>query len=155
MFELRHRRTLEKMHSDSVQISPRLFEPRIEHQQKFGALPIHFRLPNTWTLKIPVQSPFKIELTVISVNNARTIYDRPQERAFSTVQQLLAIHSSQTLWATHATHTWNNERIKYSKTNDNRIEPWNRKPREATDSGEVSLSDSEFPMFQEPTDDQN
>ena len=146
-FEIRHRRNIEQMHADNVQISPRLFEPRVEHQKEFGALPIHFRLPNTWTLKIPVKFPFKYDLTVISVTNARSIFDRPQERAFSSTQQLLAIHSGQTLWAAHAVHTWQNERIRYNKTSDNRLEPWNRKPRVDTDSGNNSLSDNEFPMF--------
>ena len=146
MFEIRHRRNLEQMHPDNVQISPRLFEPRIEHQKEFGALPIHFRLPNTWTLKIPVQFPFKYDLVVISVANARSIFDRTQKRAFESVSQLLAVHSSQTLWASHAIHTWNNERVKYTKTNDNRIEPWNRKPASDTDSGQNSLSDNEFPI---------
>lgn len=84
---------------------------------------------------------------MISVTNARTIYDRPQERQFESTQQLLAEHSSQTLWAAHAVHTWSNERLKYTKTNDNRIEPWNRKPGIATDSGKNSLSDGDFPLF--------
>ena len=154
VFEIRHRRSIEQMHADNVRISPRLFEPRVEHQREFGALPIHFRLPNSWTLKIPIQRPFKYDLSVISVTNARTIFDRPQERAFSSVQQLLAIHSGQTLWAAHANHTWHNERVRYNKTNDNRLEPWNRKPGVDTDSGNNSLSDSEFPMFDAtaPTD---
>ena len=146
MFEIRHRRNLEQMHPDNVQISPRLFEPRIEHQKEFGALPIHFRLPNTWTLKIPVQYPFKYDLVVITVANARSINDRTQKRAFESTIQLLAAHSNQTLWASHAIHTWRNERIKYNKTNDNRIEPWNRRPISDTDSGKNSLSDDEFPM---------
>ena len=144
--ELRHRRTLNMVTIDSIQISPRLFDAWESCRSRFGSLPVHFRLPNTWTLKIPVPSPLNYTLTMVTTPNARHVYERTQNRAFYSVLQLLTTHANQTLWASHAVNTWEEERMYYSRTDDGRIEPWNRKTAVATDSGCDSIADCDVPM---------
>ena len=144
MLELRHRRVLDALTIDSIQISPRLFEPRDLTKPQYGMLPVLFRLPNTWTLKITVPSPLTYTLTVVGVQNALHIYERIQNRAFFSVQQLLTTYANQTLWGAHMSNTWNEERIRYKKTDNGRLEPWNRRFPDTTDSGADSLADAEF-----------
>lgn len=148
MHELRHRRALDKMQSCNIQISPRLFLHDERIRNDYGRLPLFFRLPDTWTLKITVPEPFTYTLREVVIENAYSIYNRVQKRVFFDIGTFLNTHTNQTLWGAHATNTWNEERIQYTVTTDNRLEPWNRKPLLDSDSGQNSTSDSEFPVFQ-------
>ena len=144
MLELRHRRVLNEVTIDSIQISPRLFEPRDLTKSLFGGLPALFRLPNTWTLRITIPNPLNYTLTIVSATSALQVYERAQHRAFFTVPQLLITHANQTLWAAHMTNTWNEERMRYKKNDTGRLEPWNRREAETTDSGAASVADAAF-----------
>ena len=115
MLELRHRRVLGEVTINSIQISPRLFEPRDLTKSSFGILPVLFRLPNTWTLRITVPDPLNYTLTIVSATSALHVYERPQNRAFFSVPQLLTTHANQTLWAAHMINTWDEERARYKK----------------------------------------
>lgn len=143
VLELRHRRILDKVTIDSIQISPRLFEPRDTTKPIYGMLPVLFRLPNTWTLRITVPAPLTYTLATVSATSALHVFERVQNRAFFSVQQLLTTHANQTLWGAHAVNTWNEERMRYDKTDNGRTEPWNRRMAETTDSGNDSLADVE------------
>ena len=144
--ELRHRRSLDAVTINAIQISPRLFDAWEPYREQFSSLPVHFRLPNTWTLRITVPSPLNYTLTLVTTPNARHVYERIQNRAFFSVSQLLATHANQTLWASHTINTWQEERMRYSRSDDGRIEPWNRRMAVATDSGRDSIADDEVPM---------
>lgn len=144
LLELRHRKVLGELTIDSIQVSPRLFEPRDLTKQLFGALPALFRLPNTWTLRITVPNPLNYVVTIVSAASALHVYERIQNRAFFSVPQLLTTHTNQTLWGAHMLNTWTEERMRYIKNDTGRIEPWNRRLAETTDSGNKSLPDAAF-----------
>ena len=149
MLEIRHRRILNAVTIDSIQISPRLFEPRDVTKPMFGMLPVLFRLPNTWTLRITVPSPLKFTYATVSTTSALHVYERIQNRAFFSVQQLLSTHANQTLWGLHMVNTWTEERIKYKKQDNGRIEPWDRRLAVSTDSGNNSVADPDFSSQEE------
>ena len=144
MLELRHRRALDKVTIDSIQISPRLFEPREVTKPTYGFLPVLFRLPNTWTLRITVPSPLNYTLATVSTTSALSVFERIQNRAFYSVQQLLTTHANQTLWGAHLVNTWNDDRVRYQKTDTGRTGIWNQRGAESTDSGNNSVRDADF-----------